>query len=270
MTDPVSCFWRILGNERAAQWITLVHGFTQNSDLFSAQVAEFGGRYRLLLVDLPGHGGSAGTPGPYGQAEYAAAVSAAMDAAGVSRTHFWGTHTGAAIALILARSQPGLIASLVLDGAVIPGAPTPYVAASIRRARETARAKGIAAARREWFHESEWFRVIRENPVECWAEEHWRILCDFQGVPWMDDATPAVLPDMTPELSKIHQPVLLVNGEHDVEEFVQMADVLESRLPRVERCVIERGGGFPLWEFPAAVNARVDGFLEDVLTVRPD
>ncbi len=42
-----------------APWITMVHGVSQNRRVFSAQVAAFGEDYRLLLIDLPGHGLSA-------------------------------------------------------------------------------------------------------------------------------------------------------------------------------------------------------------------
>jgi pimeloyl-ACP methyl ester carboxylesterase len=58
--------------------------------------------------------------------------------------------------------------------------------------------------------------------------------------------------------------VLLVNGEHDVEDFLRVADELECSLPNVQRATIPGAGGFPLWEFPAEVNSRVRRFLEGV------
>jgi pimeloyl-ACP methyl ester carboxylesterase len=64
-----------------------------------------------------------------------------------------------------------------------------------------------------------------------------------------------------PVLARIAQPVLLINGEHDVEDFLRVADELESALPNVERATVPGAGGFPLWECPAEVNSLVRRFL---------
>ena len=55
--------------------------------------------------------------------------------------------------------------------------------------------------------------------------------------------------------------MLLYNGEHDVDDFVDTADRLEALLPRVTRATIADAGGFPAWEFPARVNDVIAGFL---------
>jgi len=242
-------------------WITMVHGASQHSGLFSAQVEAFRGDYRLLLIDLPGHGRSSAIPGPYGLAEYARGVQAAIGAAAVERTHFWGTHTGAGIGLMLAAQHPGLIASLVLEGAILPGVDLPYVAARLAVAKQTARERGIEAARAEWFRESKWFDVIREKPDECRAKEHWNLVSAFSGRPWLDASAPEPVPSIRPALARITQPVLLVNGERDVEDFIRIADELESSLQNVRRVAVSGAGGFPLWESPAKVNSLVRRFL---------
>lgn len=244
------------------RWITLVHGASQHSGLFSAQVRAFQADYRLLLVDLPGHGRSSAMPGPYGLAEYARSVLAAMHAAAVERTHFWGTHTGAGIALMLAAQHPRLITSMVLDGAILPGVDLPYVTARIARARQTARERGVGAARAEWFRESRWFDVIRARPSECRAKEHWNLVAQFSGLPWIDAAEPEAVAPIRPALARIAQPVLLINGEHDVEDFIRVADEIESTVPDVQRATIPEAGGFPLWEFPGRVNSLVRQFFE--------
>lgn len=245
----------------SAPWLTLVHGASQHSGLFSAQVDAFRADYRLLLVDLPGHGRSEGCPGPYGPAEYARAVLAAIDTAGVARTHFWGTHTGAGVALLLAAKHPQRLASLVLEGAVLPGVDLPYVTARFTQARQTAVARGVEAARAEWFRASAWFDVIRARPAECRAREHEALVAGFSGRPWLEAATPEPVASIRDSLARITQPVLLVNGELDIEDFLQVARELESSLSKVERVVVPGAGGFPLWEFPAVVNALVRHFL---------
>ena len=241
--------------------LTLLHGASQHSGLFSAQVAEFQRDHRLLLIDLPGHGRSSDLPGPYGLAEYARSVLAAIRAAKVERTHIWGTHTGAGIGLMLAAEHPQLIASLVLDGAILPGVDLPYVSARLAQAKKTARERGIEAAKAEWFRESRWFDVIRQRPEECRAKAHWNLISGFSARPWLDSSTPEPIPSIRPQLARIAQPVLLVNGEHDVEDFIRVADELESSLPNVQRATVPGAGGFPLWEFPAQVNSLVRQFL---------
>ena len=56
-------------------------------------------------------------------------------------------------------------------------------------------------------------------------------------------------------------PVLIMNGEHDLPDFLDAAAALAEILPSVEQVTIRDGGGFPLWEFPDRVNAEVTRFL---------
>lgn len=246
-------------------WLVMLHGATQHSGVFDRQVAAFRGAFRLLLVDLPGHGGSAGIPGPFGQAEYTDAVRAVLDHVGVDAMHVWGTHTGAAIGLLLAADDPGRrIRSLILDGVVVPGVDLPSVTRNYGRARVTARTRGIEAARREWFDEAEWFDVIRAHPAACRAAAHRAMIDAFGGAPWLDTSAARVISGFEARLATIGVPVLLVNGEHDLPDFRATAERVARLLPDAEQYVAP-GGGFPLWEFPDAVNARVAAFLD-----RPD
>jgi len=243
-------------------WLTLVHGASQHSGLFNAQVKEFQPNYRLLLIDLPGHGRSSSLPGPYGLVEYTRSTLAALHAAKIDRTHYWGTHTGAGIGLMLAAEHPPLIETLILDGSILPGVDLPYVTERYQLAKKTARERGIEAARAEWFRESKWFDVMRERPTECRAKEHWELVDQFPGRPWLDTVTPETIPSIRPALNRITQRTLLINGEHDVEGFIRVADELEKSLPNVKRATIPGAGGFPLWEFPEAVNKLVKQFLD--------
>ena len=245
-----------------APWITMVHGASQNRGIFSAQVEAFQDQYRLLLIDLPGHGGSSSMSGPYGQEEYAASVSAALDVADLGATHYWGTHTGAAVGLMLALRQPEKILSLVLDGAVIPSVDIPSTVEAYGRARSTVRTEGVPAAIAEWLELGPWFDTMRANPEQCRRDAHCALISEFTGAPWLDHSPPAPVAPVRPRLASIGCRVLLVNGEHDVADFMLIADELERTLPRVERARVPNAGGFPLWDQPDAVNERVRRFLE--------
>ena len=250
-----------VGGAADGPWLVMLHGASQDSRLFAAQQAAFGARYRLLLIDLPGHGGSSHLPGPYGLAEHARGVRAVLDDVAIDSAHFWGTHTGAGVGLLLAAQGGARLRSLVLESPVLPGFDMPYVATAIARAQATLHADGVAAARRQWFAEAAWFDIIRRHPVECRADAHWGMIADFAGGPWMPGPPPEPVEPVRERLGAITVPVLLVNGEHDVADFIAVADALEAALPRVEREIVADAGGFPLWEFPEPVNARVARFL---------
>ena len=245
----------------AGPWLTLVHAAAQDRRVFSAQVAAFRASFRLLLIDLPGHGLSSSLSGPYGLEEYAAGVRAALSAARVERTHFWGTHTGAGVGLLLACREPARFASLVLEGPVVPGRLPPSTVEMLAQVGQLARERGLDAARRHWWA-APWFAVMRERPEACRAAEHQAMIAEFQGGPWLNTETPAPIAPIDDRLAQLQLPVLIINGEHDVTDFVQAADELTDVLPNAQRTVIQDGGGFPLWEYPERVNAEVRRFLD--------
>ncbi len=252
--------YRTVTSAEAADWLVLVHGATQHSGLFDAQERWFAGRWNLLLVDLPGHGRSAALAGPFGIVEYAAAVREAIAGAGIEQFHFWGTHSGAAVGLALAAERPAIVRSLILEGALLPGQPLPYVDQAIAQARSIAREQGVAAARRWWFDTAEFFDLIRTDPIACRAAAHWDIISSFGGAPWTCPKPPAAL-DLSARLKDIAAPTLFVNGASDVPDFQEAAEMLAKQIPNSERVIISDAGGFPLWERPSIVNPIIDAWL---------
>ena len=251
----------VIESGTGAPWLVMVHGMSQDHRVFSAQVEAFKDRYRILLIDLPGHGLSAALPGPFGHLELAAQVAGAMAAAGVSRCHYWATHTGTSLGLLLASERPERFRSLVLEGAVLPGHAMPSVDVELDRVREVARSEGVAEARRLWFDHAPWFEVMRRRPKECRADGHRAIVSEFSGAPWLYQGRAAAVAPIDKRLAVLELPVLLYNGAHDLGEFVAAAARLEELLPRVTRAAIPEAGGFPAWEFPQRVNRLVAEFL---------
>ena len=247
--------------QASAPWLTMVHAASHDQRFFAPQVKAFRRDYRLLLIDLPGHGKSAAIPGPYGFEEYAASVLAAMDAAGIVQTHFLGTHTGAAVGLMLAIRDGARFLSLALESVPLPGCDLPSVTEGYQRACTTARSRGVEAARAEWFERGPWFENIRKNPERCRAAEHWQMVSEFRGQPWVDPTPAKPVAPLLDALPSVQCPVLVINGEHDVEDFQRAADALERGLARVRRARVAGAGGFPLWEDPDAVNALIGEHL---------
>jgi pimeloyl-ACP methyl ester carboxylesterase len=89
------------------------------------------------------------------------------------------------------------------------------------------------------------------------------MLSEFSGKPWLDPTPAKPVAPVLERLSSIHCPVLISNGEHDVEDFLACADELERRLPSVRRVRIAGTGGFPMWEDPEQTNAHVRWHLEE-------
>ncbi|HEX2908613.1 MAG TPA: alpha/beta fold hydrolase [Phototrophicaceae bacterium] len=263
MTVP-SVYYRVLDTAgESAPWLTLVHGFSHHQGYFSAQVANFQADYRLLLVDFRGHGGSSAVPGPYGIEEYADDVLAALTAAGVDQTHYWGTHTGTAIGLVIAHRQPERLLSLVLESPVLPGFAMPEVTRLLNRARTIAQAEGVEAAKRDWFDHAGWFDYIRAHPKRCRARDHWELVQAFEAAPWLSPQQPRPVTPIADYLPTIPLPTLLYNGAADLSDFKQAAAALETGLPHVQRREIAEAGGFAGWENPQAVKAIVSQFLKE-------
>lgn len=264
---PQPAFTRVVTDAPgSAPVLVMVHGATQDQRTFAAQVPVFAPHFRLVLVDLPGHGGSASQPGPYDFETYTGAVLAALDALEIARFHYFGTHTGAGVGLMLLARHARRVRAAVLEGPVLPHAPLPSVVTALGEVRTVARIGGVAAARTHWFETAPFFRVMREDPVRCRAEGQRAIIDGFKGGPWLD-STPARTPDFDlGDVARSACPVLVLNGAGDVPDFLDLAARLTPQISGAHAMLLEGGGGFPHWEVPDLVNAAVLQFLDGVDT----
>jgi pimeloyl-ACP methyl ester carboxylesterase len=244
-----------------APWMVMVHGMSQDRRVFSRQVSAFRSDFKILLVDLAGHGTAAAVPGPFGHLEQAEYVRRVMASNHVDNAHYWGTHTGATVGMVLAATYPGLIQCLILEGPVIPGSNPPVVVEAMQKAKSAARQDGVRAAIAQWWQESCWFDYMRGNPDTCRADEHLAIVKDFTGRPWMDDQVSEDIVDVENLLSRITVPSLIYNGVMDDPDFLSATRRLKGLLPDARTADVANSGGFPAWENPETTNKIVADFV---------
>ena len=121
--DGANVHWTSKGSGPA---IIFVHGWTCDESSWEGQVPAFSQRYRVITLDLPGHGKSdLPKDGKFSLEFFARAVEAVRNEAKVERAVFVGHSMGTPVIRVYASMYPQRVAGLVLvDGLVqVAGAP---------------------------------------------------------------------------------------------------------------------------------------------------
>jgi pimeloyl-ACP methyl ester carboxylesterase len=98
----------------AAPAVVMLHGWTASIHWFDRITPLLDGRYRVIRVDLLGHGGSAKPKDGYSMEAQADRVAAALGQLGVSRALVAGHSTGGEVAIALAARHPKLARALAV------------------------------------------------------------------------------------------------------------------------------------------------------------
>lgn len=101
--------------------VVLMHGLLFSYRLMERVTQRLGGDYRVLLLDLHGHGKSSKPtdPGRYTWAEMAADVDGLLDALGLDSAVVGGLSLGANVTLAYAHLQPARCRALILEMPVL-------------------------------------------------------------------------------------------------------------------------------------------------------
>jgi pimeloyl-ACP methyl ester carboxylesterase len=101
--------------------VVLIHGWTMNVDNWRDQIPDFAKRYRVIAIDLPGHGRSDKPKVAYSMDYFARAVDAVMRNAKVKRAVLVGHSMGTPIARQFYRKYPEkTLAIVIVDGSLRP------------------------------------------------------------------------------------------------------------------------------------------------------
>jgi pimeloyl-ACP methyl ester carboxylesterase len=140
--DGANLHWTSTGN--GSQTVILVHGWTCDDTSWNAQVPVVSQKYRVITLDLPGHGQSGSpTNGKFSMELFARAVEAVRSEAKVDRAVLVGHSMGTPVIRQYALMYPQRVSALVLvDGLVqVPGGgpaftPPPMTGEAGLKARE--------------------------------------------------------------------------------------------------------------------------------------
>lgn len=236
--------------------LALLHGFTGSSASWDEIIPCLAQRFRLIGIDLPGHGR---TPAPSDLArgalpQVAADIAALLRDLGAAPAHLLGYSMGARLALGIAVLHPDVVQSLILESG------SPGLASEAERAARRAHDEALAARIEQYGIEAfvdEWERL------PLWASQrqlpdHVRQRLRAQRL----RTTPAGLaaslrgmgtgaqPSFWDDLPRLRVPALAITGALD-EKFTAIARDMCARCPAMTHQIIAGAGHAPHLERPA-------------------
>jgi pimeloyl-ACP methyl ester carboxylesterase len=234
----------------AGRPIVLIHGAGGRAEVWSRQLDGLDDLARLLALDLPGHGTTAG-PGGSSVDQYASWVLGVLDALGLERVVLAGHSMGGGIAQTLALAHPGRIAGLALVGTGARLRVFPRIL-ELFRDRPPAGMSLLAS-----------LAYSGETPSGAVVEAEASVHCTPPAVT-LGDFLACDRFDAMARIAGVRTPTLVVVGRDDRLTPPKYAAFLAGAIPGARLVEIEGAGHFPQLEQPAAVNAALREFLRDL------
>jgi 2-succinyl-6-hydroxy-2,4-cyclohexadiene-1-carboxylate synthase len=225
--------------------------------------------YRCLSPDLPGHGGSKHLDDDaYTMEGAAAAVLGVLDDAGVAAATLVGYSMGGRLALHLALNHPERVTALVLESAT-PGIEGEMDRAERRRLDAT-RAEAIAADYdaflAQWYRQRLFFSLRVHGLVEAMVARRREHNDPAELGRVLRGMGTGEQPSLWGALVTLAPPTLALTGALD-ETYVEIAERMARRSPRVRPVIVPEAGHAVHAERPDTVASLVRRFLDDWLPV---
>jgi len=250
--------------------LVLLHGSNASLHTWEPWVAELGGRFRIVSVDLPGHGLTGRVPGDdYSRAGMVEFLHKFVKARGLAHFALAGNSMGGAVAVAYAEEHGDDLAALVLlNAAGLPRDPGEKPLLAFRLLRMP-----LAGSAMRWFTpRSLVARTVRESfadpsKVDDAMIDRYLELMLHEGNRAATIKRFSVVEDdaaLAAGLSRISVPTLILWGTEDRLVPLAQARVFEAGITGSRLIVYEHVGHMPMEEVPAqsANDARI--FLESV------
>lgn len=250
----------VIAGPADAPALTLAHaqGFTLDS--WSAQIAHFSDRYRVLAPDLRGHGKTAVAGQPYRLEDIALDIVALLDHLDIDRTHYAGASLGGMVGFALALDHPDRLRSVsfVTTQGILPPASIDNqrkLIAAMRQDGPDSRADAVLERYlRKGYRDdeperyAELRRQFTTNPVEGYAEAGEAIFrMEYDS-----------------RIANIAVPTMVIAGSDDIATTPERMAVYRDGIPGARMAVVANAGHMAYAEDADAFNEVFSGFLDSL------
>lgn len=254
--NGVQIYYELQGAE-GRPVILFLHGLGSSVRDWEYQIPYFAADYRVLLIDMRGHGRSDKPKGPYTMSLFASDVIAVLDALKIDSVHLVGLSMGGMIAFQLAVDCPQRIRSMIIVNsgpAVVPRTLKEKFGIWLRffivRAMGM-RKMGETLAPRLFVEPSQ--ENLRQTFIARWAENDPRA--------YLDTLRAIVGWSVEDKIAQISIPTLVVASDQDYTP-VAAKEAYIAKMSKAELKIIENAHHAVAAERPDAFNEVVRSFIQ--------
>ncbi|MDE0146620.1 MAG: alpha/beta fold hydrolase [Nitrospira sp.] len=242
--------------------VVFLHAFPLNRTTWVPQVAALSDRYRVITIDLRGHGESDAPMWRYTLDQFAEDVSSLLEHLGIAQATFVGLSMGGYVLFALYRTHPGLFQALVLADTRAT-ADTPDARAARFSMAQIAYRRGASVI-------ADLMLPKLLSPAAC---EHRTDLQDQLRTIITGNQVSGIVgdlmameerPDSTPLSRTISVPTLVIAGEEDLASPPEEVEEMAKEIPGATFVRIPQAGHLSNMENPGDFNTALLSFLRSV------
>ena len=257
-SDDAELYYEVMGD---GPTVLLLHAFPANHRLCVPVADMLASRYRVILPDLRGHGGSTPGQGPATMEKHAADLLRLCDAEQVGRAVFAGVSIGGYALFEFWRRHRERVAGLVFCNT--KAAPDSDQARADRlRSADDVEQHGPAAFLDDMAGKLVGATTRANRPDIQAAARQLMAKMSVAGIAAVQRGM-AARPDSLPTLATINVPTLVIAGEEDITPLADL-QAIQQGIRGSQITVIAKAGHYAILEKPAEVGRAIRKFLDSL------
>ncbi|UWP88226.1 alpha/beta fold hydrolase [Aliiroseovarius crassostreae] len=231
------------------QTVVLIHGVGMQSAAWAPQIATLARSYRVIALDMPGHGGSSPLSAQAQLADFVVWLGGALDALELGAVSLIGHSMGALIAAGYAVTHPERVERVALLNGVFRRSPTARAAVLSRAETIRSGAFDLETPLERWFGSTP-AEIQARSQVSGWLTE-----VNIDGYATAYTAFARGDQTYADQIKQIQCPLLALTGDGDLNSTPAMAQAMAAETPDGHAVIIEGHRHMVNLTAPEAVNA---------------
>jgi pimeloyl-ACP methyl ester esterase len=245
--------------------LVLVHGWTMDSRVWSAFIEEFSPDYKIIAVDLRGHGTSGPMPGPYTLASFARDIAELMESLALRDATVIGWSMGVSAILKMFEHAVHGVDSLVF----ISGTPSLVAREDYQHGLSPGEVNSLLRSiKKNYLPGMERFYNLMFQGEDV-HHPHWQTIyalaADTARVPRQEVACESLQSmreeDLRPQMKNIPVPVLLMHGSLDRICLPGASRYMAGHMANASLHILDATGHVPFLTAAADVHLKVRTFI---------